>query len=53
MRTAMWTREQFEAQTRAYKDAMDRIARNDPDWGVYDEGDERPKLPRWRRVLKL
>jgi hypothetical protein len=42
-----------EAQTRAYLDMADRVARNDPDWGYYEEGDPRPHFPWWRRLLKI
>lgn len=34
-------------------DQAERIARNDPDWGLYLPGDPRPRIPWWRRVLKL
>ena len=51
--TSMITKEEMEAETRAYLDAFARIARNDIDWGVYFEGDERPQYPWWRRFLRL
>lgn len=48
------TMEQIRAETRAIQDALERSARNDPDWGVYFEGQERPPpMPWWRRLLKL
>lgn len=48
------TKAMMEAETRAIQDALERSARNDPDWGVYFEGQVRPPpLPWWRRVLGL
>lgn len=49
----MVTKAELRAETEAYLDALDRIARDDPDWGVYFEGEVRPRLPWWRRLLKL
>lgn len=37
----------------AWDDWAERVARDDPDWNLYLPGDERPKLPWWRRLLKL
>lgn len=45
--------ERFEAESRAFRDMADRVARDDPDWGYYLEGQPRPRLPWWRRVLHL
>lgn len=49
------TAAELAAEQDAYDDAMERIARNDPDWGIYLPGmeHERLQLPWWRRVLKL
>lgn len=44
---------QLEAETRAYLDMADRVARDDPDWGFYLDPSEKPVLPWWRRLLKL
>lgn len=53
MASPMVTRAELEAETRAYNDAGRRMARNDPDWRVYFDGKVPPKLPWWRRLLKL
>jgi hypothetical protein len=44
---------EIDAETRAFVDMADRVSRNDPDWGLYREGEARPRLPWWRRLLKL
>ena len=49
----MVTREELDADTRAFLDAAERIARDDLDWGVYWDGEARPSYPWWRRVLKV
>jgi hypothetical protein len=46
-------REQLRIEREAIEDWADRVARNDPDWGLYFPGDARPHIPRWRRILKL
>ena len=50
---AMVDRAKIEAEARAYEDFFDRVARDDPDWGLYFEGDPRLHFPWWRRFLKL
>lgn len=45
--------EEFRAEGRALKDMAERVSRNDPDWGFYLNPADKPKLPWWRRVLKL
>lgn len=48
------TMEQIRAETRAIQDALERSARNDPEWGVYLEGQPRPPpRPWWRRLLNV
>lgn len=47
------TPEESAAEQAAYEDAMERIARDGIDWGIYLPGMERPKHPWWRRPLKL
>lgn len=37
----------------AWDDWADRVARNDPDWNFYMPGEPRPRMPWWRRVLRL
>lgn len=49
----MVSMEKIRAETRAIEDHMDRVARDDPDWNIYWEGEERPKLPWWRRLLRI
>lgn len=49
----MVTREELEAETRAYKDFLARVARNDPDWGIYLGPDEAPPKSWWRRFLNV
>jgi hypothetical protein len=49
----MVTMDEVRAETRAMLDPADRIARDDLDRGLYLEGQARPKLPRWRRLLTL
>lgn len=45
--------EKFRAENEAFRDWADRVARDDPDWGLYMPGEPRPVLPWWRRVLKI
>lgn len=49
------TPEESAAEQAAYEDAMERIARDDIDWGIYLPAweHERPTYPWWRRLLKL
>lgn len=49
---AMVSMEKVRAETRAMLDHIDRVARNHPDWGLYYEGDERPKIPWWKHLLR-
>lgn len=51
--TKMVTREEAAARTRAYKDQMRRVARNDPDWGIYLDPEEGPPRSWWRRFWIL
>ena len=46
-------RERLRIEREAIADWAERVARNDPDWGIYFPGDPRPHIPRWRRILKL
>jgi len=46
-------REYLRIENEAIADWAERVARNDPDWGIYFPGDPRPHIPRWRRILKL
>ncbi|HEV8359412.1 MAG TPA: hypothetical protein VGR28_03045 [Candidatus Thermoplasmatota archaeon] len=45
--------EEWEAEGRAIREMADRVARDDPDWGLYMNPADKPKLPWWRRLLKL
>lgn len=49
---SMVSMEKIQAETRALLDHVDRVARNDPDWGIYFEGEERRKIPLWQRLLR-
>lgn len=54
--TRMASRAEVEAsrrETEALKDFVDRVARGDPDLGLYYPGDARPHMPWWRRLLKI
>lgn len=46
-------RKELEAEDRAYEDYFERVARDDPDWGFYLDPADKPRLPWWRRLLKL
>lgn len=49
----MLTKEEREARMRAYKDFTERVARNDPDWGIYLDPDDGPPRSWWRRFWIL
>lgn len=49
--TRMVTKEELEAETRAYKDFARRVAINDPDWGIYLDPDDGPPKSWWRRFV--
>ena len=57
MAASMGTKAERVARDRELNEALldmaGRVARNDPDWGIYFPGDARPHIPRWRRLLKL
>lgn len=55
--TSMLSPEERRARDRreylAWMDFLDRMERDDADYGFYYPGDPRPHIPWWRRVLKL